>query len=70
VSTDLDLTVAALRAANSNRAEPGDTIVFAFNRAMSAEEIDHILTSLRDGIHADIAICVVDQVQSATVVKG
>jgi len=68
--SDLDSTVTVLRAANAAVATPGDTIVFAFNRAMSAEEIDHILTSLRDGIHADIAICVVDQVQSATVVKG
>ena len=68
--SDLDSTVTVLRAANAAVATPGDTIIIAFSRVMSAQEIDTISAELRKGIHPDIKLCFMDQVQSVTVVKG
>jgi hypothetical protein len=67
VKESLDIEV--LRAANATVATPGDTILITFNRALSVQEIEIISGQLREGIHPDIVLCIMDQVQSVTVVK-
>lgn len=62
--------IEVLRAANAAVATPEDTILITFNRGLSTDDHEHVLSELRKAINPAIKIVVVDRVQSVTVVKG
>ena len=65
----MSLDVEVLRCANAAVVTPGDTILIAFKRSMTLQEIDEVKDFLRQEIPEGVKIVFVDQVESVTAVK-